>query len=147
MNPADFAALVHARRTNMKVDKERAVPRELVEQLCELAQWAPNHKRTWPWRFCFVTDGRDRFGNVIADVLHDGVPVVIASQCQQAEVLLGHYETGDAIARAGAIGSGDMTLEAAYAKIMFLLSQGVDAADFGTWMRRNITGEISPSSM
>ena len=54
-------------------------------------------------------------------MLHDGVPVVIASQCQQAEVLLGHYETGDAIARAGAIGSGDMTLEAAYAKIMFLL--------------------------
>ena len=50
--------------------------------------------------------------DVIADVLHDGVPVVIASQCQQAEVLLGHYETGDAIARAGAIGSGDMTLEA-----------------------------------
>lgn len=41
--------------------------------------------------------------DVIADVLHDGVPVVIASQCQQAEVLLGHYETGDAIARAGAI--------------------------------------------
>ena len=69
MNPADFAALVHARRTNMKVDKERAVPRELVEQLCELAQWAPNHKRTWPWRFCFVTDGRDRFGNVIADAM------------------------------------------------------------------------------
>ena len=85
--------------------------------------------------------------DVIADVLHDGVPVVIASQCQQAEVLLGHYETGDAIARAGAIGSGDMTLEAAYAKIMFLLSQGVDAADFGMWMRRNIAGEISPSSM
>lgn len=84
---------------------------------------------------------------MIADVLHDGVPVVIASQCQQAEVLLGHYETGDAIARAGAIGSGDMTLEATYAKIMFLLSQGVDAADFGTWMRRNIAGEISPSSM
>ena len=40
-----------------------------------------------------------------------------------------------------------MTLEATYAKIMFLLSQGVDAADFGMWMRRNIAGEISPSSM
>ena len=91
--------------------------------------------------------GGETVENVIADVLHDGVPVVIASQCQQAEVLLGHYETGDAIARAGAIGSGDMTREAAYAKIMVLLSQGVDAADFGMWMRRNIAGEISPSSM
>lgn len=69
MNPADFAALVRSRRTNMKVDKEREVPRELVEGLCELAQWAPNHKRTWPWRFCLVTDGRARFGNAIADAL------------------------------------------------------------------------------
>ena len=85
--------------------------------------------------------------DVIADVLHDDVPVVIASQCQQAEVLLGHYETGDAIARAGAIGAGDMTLEAAYAKIMFLLSQGVTGADFGKWMRVSIAGEISPSSL
>ena len=85
--------------------------------------------------------------DVIADVLHDDVPVVIASQCQQAEVLLGHYETGDAIARAGAIGSGDMTLEAAYAKIMFLLSQGVTGVDFGKWMRVSIAGEISPSSL
>lgn len=85
--------------------------------------------------------------DVIADVLHDGVPVVIASQCQQAEVLLGHYETGDAIARAGAIGSGDMTLEATYAKIMFLLSQGVTGADFGKWMHTSIAGEISPSSL
>ena len=69
MNPSDFAALVHARRTNMKVDKARPVPHDLVEQLCELAQWAPNHKRTWPWRFCLVTDGRERFGNAIADAL------------------------------------------------------------------------------
>lgn len=84
--------------------------------------------------------------DVIADVRMTAC-LSSSHRSQQAEVLLGHYETGDAIARAGAIGSGDMTLEAAYAKIMFLLSQGVDAADFGTWMRRNITGEISPSSM
>ena len=84
---------------------------------------------------------------MIADVLHDGVPVVIASQCQQAEVLLGHYETGDAIARAGAIGSGDMTLEAAYAKIMFLLSQGVDAPISARGCAGTSPAKISPSSM
>ena len=42
---------------------------------------------------------------------------------------------------------GDMTLEAAYAKIMFLLSQGVTGSDFGKWMKRPIAGEISPSSL
>ncbi len=65
----DFAALVRARRTNMQVQADREVPGELVEQLCALAQWAPNHKRTWPWRFCLVTTGREAFGNRIADTL------------------------------------------------------------------------------
>jgi L-asparaginase len=57
--------------------------------------------------------------------------------------MLGRYETGDALARAGAIGTGDMTLEAAYAKIIFLLSQGVKGDDFADWMGRSIAGEIT----
>lgn len=83
------------------------------------------------------------FADVIACTAEQGVPVVVASQCQQANVMLGRYETGDALARAGAIGTGDMTLEAAYAKIVFLLSQGVKGADFTDWMGRSIAGEIT----
>lgn len=83
------------------------------------------------------------FADVIARTLGHGVPVVVASQCQQANVMLGRYETGDALARAGAIGTGDMTLEAAYAKIIFLLSQGVKGDDFADWMGRSIAGEIT----
>ena len=70
MNLQDFAALARARRTNMQVDRERPVDRALVEQLCELAQWAPNHKRTWPWNFAVADgDGRARLGNAIADAM------------------------------------------------------------------------------
>lgn len=70
MNPADFAALVRARRTNMTVDRDRPVPHAIVEELCELAQWAPNHKRTWPWRFALCEgEGRARLGDVIADAM------------------------------------------------------------------------------
>jgi nitroreductase len=70
MTPDDFARLVRARRTSMLVDRERAVPRELVTELCGLAQWAPNHKRTWPWRFALVDgDGRARLGEVVADAM------------------------------------------------------------------------------
>ncbi len=66
-DPSDFAGLVRARRTSMLVDGQRPVPRDLVEQLCELAQWAPNHKRTWPWRFAlFAGQGRARLGEVIS---------------------------------------------------------------------------------
>lgn len=78
---ADFAALVRARRTNMQVDRDRTVPRELVEQLCELAQWAPNHKRTWPWRFALAEgDGRARLGEAIAAAMevHGDEPAKVA---------------------------------------------------------------------
>ena len=67
----DFARLVHHRRTSMFVDQTRAVPTEIVEQLCELATWAPNHKKTWPWRFALFTgDGRARLGEaMVADMV------------------------------------------------------------------------------
>jgi nitroreductase len=66
----DLAALVRSRRTSMLVQADRPVPHDVVEQLCELAQWAPNHKRTWPWRFALVEgDGRARLGDVIADAM------------------------------------------------------------------------------
>lgn len=76
MTPDDLADLVRARRTSMIVDRDRPVPRALVQQLCELATWAPNHKRTWPWQFAVAEgDGRARLGEVIADAMeHRGDP-------------------------------------------------------------------------
>jgi nitroreductase len=63
-------ALIRSRRTSMLVDQERPVPRDLVTRLCELATWAPNHKRTWPWRFALVEgDARGRLGHAIADAM------------------------------------------------------------------------------
>jgi len=70
MQSTDLADLIRHRRTSMLVDKERQVPRDVVCQLCELAQWAPNHKRTWPWRFA-IAEGpaRAHLGNAIADAM------------------------------------------------------------------------------
>ena len=63
-----FAALARARRTSMLVDREQQVSPEVVSQLCELATWAPNHKRTWPWRFAlFSGEGRALLGETMAD--------------------------------------------------------------------------------
>ena len=54
----------------MEMDRARNVPNDVVEELCALAMWAPNHKRTWPWRFAHLTgDARARYGNTIADAL------------------------------------------------------------------------------
>jgi nitroreductase len=63
-------ALVHARRTSLVMDTARPVPGDLIERLCRLAMWAPNHKRTWPWRFAIFTgDGRRRLGEEFAAAL------------------------------------------------------------------------------
>ena len=72
MQPSDLDALdaldalVRARRTSMLVD-DRPVPHDLVTRLCELATWAPNHKRTWPWRFALLEGAaRARLGEAIS---------------------------------------------------------------------------------
>ena len=70
LNLDEFTALAHARRTSMSVQADVAVPRATVLALCELAQFAPNHKRTWPWRFALAEgDSRARLGNVVADAM------------------------------------------------------------------------------
>ena len=65
------ADVIRSRRTSMYVDPDREVPVELVERLCELATWAPAHKRTWPWRFALFTgEGRARLGEtMVADMV------------------------------------------------------------------------------
>jgi nitroreductase len=66
----EISTLIRARRTSMLVDRDRGVPRELVDGLCELAQWAPNHKRTWPCRYAIVEgDGRRMLGEAVADAM------------------------------------------------------------------------------
>lgn len=60
--------IVRSRRTSMLVLPDEALPDDLVQSLCDLAMWAPNHKRTWPWRFAsFTGAGRATLGTVIAD--------------------------------------------------------------------------------
>ena len=81
--------------------------------------------------------------DVFVQLRQADVPLIVASQCYQSEVVLGHYEAGSALARLGAISAYDMTLEALYAKTIFLLSQGIRGDDFAQWMNRSIAGEVT----
>lgn len=61
---------IRSRRTNMVVDRTRDVTDDLITELCEIASWAPCHKRTWPWRFAIVRgEGRLRLGDVVASAI------------------------------------------------------------------------------
>jgi nitroreductase len=46
----DAADVIRTRRTHKSFGPD-PVPRETLEELFELARWAPNHHRTNPWRF------------------------------------------------------------------------------------------------
>lgn len=46
---------IRERRSNANLDLDRPVPREVVDELIELATAAPNHYRTNPWRFVVMT--------------------------------------------------------------------------------------------
>ncbi len=69
-NFEDLRQLVMARRSEMLVEKDRKLDPGVIEKLCELATWAPNHKRTFPWMFAAVTDdARERLSNCVADAM------------------------------------------------------------------------------
>ena len=98
----ELAVLVRDRRTNLRVDPQRAVSSELVEQLCELVTWAPNHKRTEPWRFVvFSGAGRAKLGDAfessqIADgVTDDGKLAKARTKYGRAPVVVAVIATGD----------------------------------------------------
>lgn len=64
----DVDAVIRRRRTSLLQDPERAVPSDLVADLIARATLAPNHKRTWPWRFTVLAgDARRRLGDALAD--------------------------------------------------------------------------------
>jgi nitroreductase len=48
-----FADLVRSRRTHKSFGPDPVAP-DVVDELLELARWAPNHHRTNPWRFRVV---------------------------------------------------------------------------------------------
>jgi nitroreductase len=52
----DVDEAIRGRRTH-KAYKPGPVPREVLDELFELARWAPNHNLTIPWRFRVIGPG------------------------------------------------------------------------------------------
>jgi len=64
-------AALRARRSIARVTGDRPT-RALVQQILEAATWAPNHRKTEPWRFTvMVGRARDQLGAVMAASLRD----------------------------------------------------------------------------
>jgi L-asparaginase len=85
-------------------------------------------------------------GDAIEDLVGHGVVVAIASQSPNGRVDLGRY-LGGRLARAkGAIGTADMTVEAAAVKLMYLLGTLESHEQIEKAMLDPIAGELTPPS-
>jgi len=70
MTPEELETLISARRSNLLIDASRSIDEEIIQRITSVAQWAPNHKRTWPLRVAVVSgDSRRTLGNTIADAM------------------------------------------------------------------------------
>lgn len=82
---------IRTRRTHKAYGTE-PVPRELLEELLELARWAPNHNLTNPWRFRVVGPAslaalKHAAGPEAAAKLDRAPTLVVASQVRAEDAL------------------------------------------------------------
>lgn len=70
-----------------------------------------------------------------------GIPIVVLTQCFHGNVDLSLYEGGRALLEIGAIDGGDMTPEAALAKLMTGLGVGLEAVSLREYMLSSVAGE------
>ncbi|WP_404375624.1 asparaginase [Vreelandella aquamarina] len=72
-----------------------------------------------------------------------GMALLNVTQCAQGEVVQGAYATGAALNQAGVIAGGDITLEAAVAKLTVLIGQGLSGPALRKALSAPIRGEAA----
>ncbi len=95
----------------------------------------------------YGTGNVPQLGGSLISALHEAreanVPVLVVSQCLRGFVDLPRYAGGAAAAQAGAIAGGDMTPEAALAKLMIGLGRFGPGAELRAYLEADVVGEKS----
>ncbi len=71
MNVNDFNSIIKYRRSSTPpmFVKGKVIPEDIIRQLLENANFAPNHKKTEPWRFTvFTGEGLNKLAEIQSDI-------------------------------------------------------------------------------
>lgn len=95
----------------------------------------------------FEAFGPGNMPNSLVPFLHEAskseIPIVVLSQCRKGITRMQLYEVGQQALDAGVIPGGDMTVEAASTKLMWILSQTQNVRSIKELFSKNISGEIT----
>lgn len=80
---------------------------------------------------------------IIRRAYDNGTVITVCSQCVQGAVSLGAYAASKALRDIGAVNGGDMTTEAALAKLYYLFSLGLDKEAVKRLMGVSLRGELT----
>ncbi|WP_458735768.1 asparaginase domain-containing protein [Zobellella taiwanensis] len=88
-------------------------------------------------------DANTELMQVLAAAVERGQVIVNRTHCLYGKVDQGTYATGNSLNRIGVTPGGDLTLEAAFAKLHYLLAMETDPGRVRELMRRPLRGEMS----
>lgn len=84
---------------------------------------------------------KEEYLRPMREAIQRGVVIVDVTQCHMGSVDLNDYAAASGYKNIGIIGGGDMTIEAAYTKLTWLLAQGLTPEEVKAQMVVNLRGE------
>ncbi|MBN3563339.1 asparaginase [Aliamphritea spongicola] len=88
-------------------------------------------------------DANTELMDILAEATARGVVIVNLTHCLQGRVSQGAYATGQTLNKIGVLPGSDLTLEAAFTKLHFLLATEPSTDDVRRLMAESVCGELS----
>src|SRR5690606_52418 len=89
MNPEELLNLIKSRRSVMPTAyTDEEINREELQKILESANWAPNHKRTEPWRFKIIEgNAKQRLADFMLEKYLEATPVEAQNERKKAAII------------------------------------------------------------